>query len=250
MFIHRNQLIDRMKIRLGFWLVLPALLASVSVGAAQTAAPDSTPRGRFLASLQRCAHRPSPADTVAADPALRRELLAMVAADQRDREFTRTMGAAAPPDSQLRVMMHNDSARTARLREIVREGGWPTAERVGWDGSNAAFLVLQHASNAVFQALMLPEVVDAYRRGDLEGQSVAMLTDRVRLEAGLRQRYGMQPDLRDGRYVLGDVEDVAGMPARRAELCVLPVDVYHMAMEEMYGLRDHGVGLFQAPPAP
>jgi hypothetical protein len=239
-----------MRIRLRFWLVLPALLASASRGAAQTAAPDSTPRDRFMASLERCAHRPSPADTVAADPALRRELLAMVAADQRDREFTRNMGTAAPPDSQMRVMMHNDSARTARLRQMVRDDGWPTAARAGWDGANAAFLVLQHAADPVFQALMLPEVQDAYRRGDLEGQSVALLTDRVRAEAGLRQRYGMQPELRDGRYVLGDVEDAAGLPARRAELCVLPLDVYHMMMEEMYGLRDHGVGFFQAPPAP
>ncbi|MBB4634199.1 DUF6624 domain-containing protein [Longimicrobium terrae] len=239
-----------MRVRLRFWLVLPALLASASLAAAQAAAPDSTPRDRFMATLERCAHRPAPSDTVAADPALRRELLAMVAADQRDREFTRTMGAAAPPESQMRLMMHNDSARTARLRQIVREDGWPTAVRVGWDGANAAFLVLQHATDPVFQALMLPEVQDAYRRGELEGQSVALLTDRVRAEAGLRQRYGMQPELRDGRYVLGDVEDVAGLPARRAELCVLPVDVYHMMMEEMYGLRDHGVGLFQAPATP
>lgn len=230
-------------------LIIPALLAFSASARAQATAADSTPAARFMASMLACAHRPSPADTVAADPALRRELLAMSEADQRDRDFTRTMGAAAPPDSELRAMVRNDSARTARLREIVREGGWPTAARVGWDGANAAFLVLQHAADPVFQALMLPEVQAAYRRGDLEGQSVALLTDRVRQAAGLRQRYGMQPVLRDGRYVMGDVEDPAGLAARRAELCVLPADVYLMVMEEMYGLRDHGIGMFTAAAA-
>ncbi|HEX8393382.1 MAG TPA: DUF6624 domain-containing protein [Longimicrobium sp.] len=230
--------------------IIPALLALPASAGSQTAAADSTPRDRFMASLMACSHRPSPADTIATDPSLRRELLALSAADQADREFTRTMGAAAPPEAQLKAMVRNDSMRTARLREVVREGGWPTAARVGWDGANAAFLILQHSVDAVFQALMLPEVEAAYRRGDLEGQAVAMLTDRVREAAGLRQRYGMQPVLRDGRYVMGDVEDPQGIAARRAELCVLPADVYLMVMEEMYGLRDHGIGMFTAPSPP
>jgi hypothetical protein len=234
--------------RILFALLLIPAAAFPQALRAQTA--DSTARDRLMASLEACAHLPSPADTVAADPALRRDLLAMVAADQADREFTRTMGTSAPPDSLLRRMTANDSARTARLREVVREGGWPSAAEVGWDGANAAFLVLQHATDPVFQALMLPEVEAAHRRGDLEGQSVAMLTDRVRAAAGLRQRYGMQPELRDGRYVLGDdVEDPEGIAARRAAKCVLPLDLYLMMMEELYGLRDHGMGFFRGPPA-
>lgn len=233
--------------------VLIAILAALAVpSAARAQTPDTTgtPRERFMAVMMACAHPPSPEDTVAADPALRRELLRMVADDQRDREFTRTLGAAAPPDSLLRRMEAADSARTERLRAVVREGGWPSARQVGRDGANAAFLLLQHAPDAVFQALMLPEVEAAYRRGELEGQDVALLTDRVRQRAGLRQRYGMQPELRDGRYVLGDVEDPEGLAARRAALCVLPVDLYLMLMEEMYGLRDHGMGIFSAPAPP
>ena len=233
-------------------LLLALLLLATGAPHVRAQTPDpASPRDRFMASLTACAHMPSPADTVAADPALRRELLAMAAADQADREFTRTMGASAPPDSLLRRMTANDSSRTNRLRQIVRERRWPHAADVGWDGANAAFLVLQHAPDAVFQALMLPEVEAAYRRGELEGQSVAMLTDRVRAAAGLRQRYGMQPQLRDGRYVLGDdVEDPQGLAARRAEMCLLPMELYLMMMEEMYGLRDHGLGFFRGAPAP
>jgi hypothetical protein len=234
----------------GLFLALLMLAAGAPHVRAQT--PDAaSPRDRFMASLTACAHMPSPADTVAADPALRRELLALVAADQADREFTRTMGTSAPPDSLLRRMTANDSARTNRLRQIMRERGWPRAADVGWDGANAAFLVLQHTPDAVFQALMLPEVEAAYRRGELEGQAVALLMDRVRAAAGLRQRYGMQPQLRDGRFVLGDdVEDPEGLAARRAEMCLLPMDLYLMMMEEMYGLRDHGLGFFSGAPAP
>ncbi|HEV3048969.1 MAG TPA: DUF6624 domain-containing protein [Longimicrobium sp.] len=235
----------------GLILALLMLAAALPNGLRAQTPDAASPRDRFMASLTACAHMPSPADTVAADPALRRELLAMVAADQADREFTRTMGASAPPDSLVRRMTANDSARTGRLRQIVRERGWPRAGDVGWDGANAAFLVLQHAPDAVFQALMLPEVEAAYRRGELEGQAVAMLADRVRAAAGLPQRYGMQPQLRDGRYVVGDdVEDPEGLAARRAEMCLLPMDLYLMAMEEMYGLRDHGLGFFRGPRAP
>ena len=67
------------------------------------------------------------------------------------------------------------------------------------------------------------------------------LTDRVRLKAGLPQRYGTQLELDDDRFVVQPVEEPEGLAERRAALCLLPLDLYLMASEEAYGLQDHGL---------
>jgi hypothetical protein len=217
-----------------------ALALAALPAAAQTSVPS--PRERYAAHAAACQRPPAPADTAAADPVLRRELLALEAADQADRAFTSTLGTEPPPDALVRRLLHGDSLRTTRLRAIVAAHGWPTAALVGRDGVHAAFLLLQHATDPVLQALLLPDLVAAYARGEVDGDAVALLTDRARLHAGLPQRYGTQGELRGDHYAVREpLEDPAGLDARRASLCLLPIDLYLMGMEEVYGLRDHGL---------
>lgn len=220
-----------------------ALAAAVALAAAALPLAAQTPAEQmaaFYAAHPACA-APPPADpTAPAEPALRDELLAMVAADQADRAFLQTLGAAAPPDSLVQRMARADTLRTGRLREIVAAGGWPTADRVGRDGVQAAFLVLQHSPDAVLQAILLPDVEAAYARGDVSGDAVALLTDRARVHAGLPQRYGSQARIEDGAVVFAPTQ-AGDVDARRAALCMVPQAVYRAVLEEAYGLRDHGL---------
>jgi hypothetical protein len=96
------------------------------------------------------------------DEKLRTELLRRVATDQ---EARLTLDAAA--------MAAVDGENLPWLRQVIADGGWPGSSRVGEDGANAAWLLVQQA----------------------------YLTDRVLLHEGKAQEYGTQAIARDGRFV-------------------------------------------------
>lgn len=88
-------------------------------------------------------------------PELRRELLAMSKADQEMRaelvELIQT--SEGQPDMQAFMRMKTrldslDTVRADRVGEIMKEHGWPDPALVGRDGTEAAFLIVQHADLA------------------------------------------------------------------------------------------------------
>ncbi len=190
-------------------------------------------------SLERTACAPvlrplEPAGGAAAPfpPALRTELAAMGQADQEDRKG---MTAATMGDSAaLARLARADSARTERLRAIIRQVGWPTPSRAGEAASEAAFLVLQHSPDAGFQRRMAPVIDSLAHVGEASGQDAALLIDRVLKGQGLPQRYGSQFDMKEGRLVPYPVEDSAGLEARRAAVGLMPMAQYVEMLRAMY----------------
>lgn len=178
---------------------------------------------------------PAPARPQDAAPqdGLREELLRMRETDQRHRTQEN------PSPEAMRAQAELDRANVRRLEEIVASQGWPGASRVGQDASVAAFLVLQHAEQAV-QERMLPLVRDAAASGELLPSMAAMLEDRVRMRRGEKQLYGTQlrEDPATGRAALWPVEDEAQVDARRAAVGLPPLAMY---------LR--GFGIDYVPPA-
>jgi hypothetical protein len=142
---------------------------------------------------------------------------------------------AAPDSILLARIAALDSANTAWLRATVASHGWPAQRAVGREATSAAFLLVQHASHdTTFQAAMLVELVAAFERGDADGQSVALLTDRVAVQRGLPQVYGTQADMRDGRLVLEPIADSAAVDARRSRMGMMPLDEYVRLLDSMY----------------
>lgn len=171
------------------------------------------------------------------DEALTAELLRRVAEDQAVRErLTSAMRAGGAPDTALFAeLVAVDSANTAWLREAVALRGWPSRDAVGKEAANAAFLLVQHADrDTAFQAAMLPELEAAYRRGQADGQSVALLTDRLAVARGAPQVYGSQVRITDGRMVLAPVADSAGLDARRAAMGLPPMREYLRVLDSVY----------------
>jgi hypothetical protein len=163
----------------------------------------------------------------AADSLFRAELLARVAVDQAVRDsFSLEMQQTGTLSDTLVVHMHAlDSANGTWLGQRLRAQGLPTRARVGSDGVKAALLLIQHADwNPAFQAEMLPLVEQAFQAGEVEGQELAMLTDRVLKTQGRPQRYGTQMTSLDGVVRIDPIEDSAGaMPtARRLASCRWP----------------------------
>ena len=131
-----------------------------------------------------------------------------------------------------------DSDNQSRLKAIVHEHGWPTAKLVGKDAVHATFLLLQHASDTNFQKEMLPLIRRSFVNGDLDGQSYALLFDRIRVRENKPQLYGTQArplaEWKDKTPALMPIEDEANIEKRRADLGLPPLDLYLKMMKQVY----------------
>jgi hypothetical protein len=191
----------------------------------------------ILALVMACAG--SGADTAAAswDDDMKAELLQRVAADQaaRERMVTAMRAGSAPDSATMASLSAADSANTAWLQSMVELHGWPDRSTVGDDGASAAFLLVQHADrDTAFQARVLPALEAAHRRGQAEGQHVALLTDRLARARGEPQVYGTQAALRDGRMAIDPIRDSSGVDAPRAAMGLPPLDEYLRVLDSIY----------------
>jgi hypothetical protein len=186
----------------------------------------------FIFACEKPAELPSRA--VLADA--RRQLEARGKEDQKVREHFGEGGRidAAAAGTMMRV----DSSNTAWLKSYVAKWGWPTAAQVGKDALDAAFLIVQHATeDTAFMRSMLPAITESYRRGELDGNAVAMLTDRVEVKAGRPQIYGTQLSNHDGRWVLDPLIDSAHVDERRAKMGLLPLGIYLRKVDSLLNVR-------------
>lgn len=180
------------------------------------------------------------ADEVSAPthPALRDELLAMRDADQALRAKWIAEGASAAPELGRQVM-EMDAARTARLREIVDEHGWPTRSMVGAEGASAAWLLVQHASGDVdFQRESLELMEPLVDEGEASAVELAFLADRVRTGEGRPQIYGTQFRPTEAGLEPFPIEDPEHVDERRAKLGLEPLAEYKAQLLKAYGMSE------------
>ncbi len=55
----------------------------------------------------------------------------------------------SPDPAHAQEMIDVDAKNRLRLREIIRDNGWPTSEQVGLNGVNAVWLMVQHAPELI-----------------------------------------------------------------------------------------------------
>lgn len=151
-----------------------------------------------------------------AEPALRRELLALADKDQRAHDAEREIEAV-------------EREITVRMREIVAKVGWPTKSMVGSDGSSAAWLLVQHADHDLaFQRACLEKMEPLVQSGEAAGKDFAYLWDRVAVSEGRPQRYGTQLDGDD----VFPLEDPGHVDARRKALGMSTLAEYKQAVRK------------------
>jgi hypothetical protein len=172
------------------------------------------------------------------NPALRDELLRRMQAEQGVRNELIAQNVDKANEDVRARMKQIDADNQARLKTIVAEHGWPTTHLVGREAVHAAFLLLQHASDTAFQKEMLPLVEKSYQDGELEGQSYALLFDRVRVREGKPQWYGTQAlpvtDWKDQQPALMPIEDEEHVEERRAEAGLPPLALYLKLLKQTY----------------
>ena len=169
-------------------------------------------------------------------PALRAELLAMMGTDQAVRGPMMSGDGHALSTKELHRMWAVDRHNLNRFKIIFRRLGMPTITQVGQDGAEAAFLIVQHASDQVFQARALQSMQRRIEEHEAAPPHYALLLDRVLMFQGKPQRYGSQFKTVDGRNVLEPVEDSMHLDELRDAMFLPPIEAYACTMRTMYGL--------------
>jgi len=155
----------------------------------------------------------------------------MAVADREARQAWREDAEQAGPVERM------DREHTERLRELVDRHGWPARSMVGEAGSQAAWLLVQHADHdPEFQRRCLELLEAAAERGEADPRHVAFLTDRVLIHQGKLQRYGTQLRMEEGRLAPIPVEDPGGLDERRRSVGLDPLEDYLRETERTYGL--------------
>ena len=185
----------------------------------------------------------------AKEPELRNELLVRVGKEQAARM---KMIQSAPLGSDKETdpkkladrqaatdaVMKLDAENRAWLTGVIEKTGWPGKSRVGREGAQAAWLLVQHAdADRPFQKKCLVLLEKAVRQKDADPIQLAYLTDRVLVADGKKQKYGTQLDVKDGKLVPGPVDDEAALDDRRKALGLQSMAEYIKAATEMYAVK-------------
>ncbi len=121
---------------------------------------------------------------------LRRELVAMSTRDSLKRQSLIDSNDVFDGYSTEMEELHRENA--LRLEQIVVKYGWPGILLVGEDGSEAAWLVAQHAiSMPELQRHFLRMIQDAVAREDAPQRHEAYLLDRILFNRDQPQLYGL-----------------------------------------------------------
>ncbi len=152
---------------------------------------------------------------------IRKELLAMAKLDVDTRAELAANGAlfdGYAPEMEAVHIQNGD-----RLGEMTAEFGWLGADRVGEEGSKAAWLIAQHAiSRPTLQRRFLAALEEAVARGAAPAWQAAYLGDRIRFHAGQPQRYGLVLDWDENGELNCVLEDAGKVDEWRQEAGLQP----------------------------
>ena len=159
------------------------------------------------------------------DTVLHDEIIAMSADDQK----VRKNAGSGMSKEDIEEMKRVDKIHENRMKEIIAQHGWPGKALVGSDGSNKAWLVVQHCSPS-FQEECLPLLERAVAAGEATGKNYAYLLDRVRMHQGKPQIYGTQ----FRNHELWMLEDPEHVDERRRSVGLGTLAEYTEQMNKLY----------------
>lgn len=154
-----------------------------------------------------------------------------------NRKLAKEIQKMAKLDQKIRI--HKDKnwiiavtkTNTKRLKEIVKQFGWPTTSLVGPQASNSAWLLIQHADHDLkFQKYCLRLIREAAKKGEALLENVAYLTDRVLINSGKPQMYGTQFYNYRGKLLPKPIKDPDKLDVRRKKMGLQSFIIYTRAL--------------------
>ena len=158
--------------------------------------------------------------------ALADELKTIYRDDQTLRQQVNSAKTEAEKIDTWRKINELDSINLKKIEKIFAEHGYPGKSKVG-GLAITAFLVIQH-SDILIQEKYLTLIEKATKEGELGKESLALLVDRINIRRGKKQLYGSQVGdiYGNGKYEFAPIEDEENVNKRRAEMGLVPIEVY------------------------
>ena len=145
-------------------------------------------------------------------------------------------------DQEIRATKFNEKrwvevegANTKKMKQIVKEIGWPTISKVGEEASENAWLLVQHADRDVaFQKECL-ELMKKLSPEEVSEQNITYLYDRICVNEGKPQFFGTQfYDNEHGAYGPRPIEDIEHVDERRKTIGLEPLAEYKEGLIKKY----------------
>jgi len=120
-----------------------------------------------------------------------------------------------------------DTINLKIVTTIIDKYGWLGPDDIGFNGSQALFIVIQHADLAT-QEKYLPIIRKAAKQGKTLPSNLAILEDRIALRQGKKQIYGSQIwiDSKTGKKYIQPIEDPENVDKRRLEVGLPTMNEY------------------------
>ena len=162
------------------------------------------------------------------NPALSNELLKMKEEDLNTRTMLVEKGELFNSKNDYHPTMKAvHEKNNKRIKEIIREYGWPGYSLVGKDACHAAWLIVQHAVlDSGMQKNALKLLKQAASTNEADMKMVAFLEDRLLMMDGKSQIYGTQHiiDKSTDKLVPYTITDAKNVDVRRAQIGMEPLE--------------------------
>jgi len=163
---------------------------------------------------------------------LQSQLIRMAQQNQQVRQSLEKYNTENVPPALQTLASQIGKLQTQTLKEIITLHGWPTKKKVGEKGTQAAFILVQHSKNLVFQQDMLPLIIQLFLdKGGIAGKDIAKFTDNVSIRLGKKQVFGTQAKWSDGKVVFAPIENEDSVNLLRAQMGMPPLEEYKKSLE-------------------
>lgn len=126
-----------------------------------------------------------------------------------------------------------NKVHTNLMKKIIFQYGWPGKNLVNEDGTQGAWLLVQHSDHDLkFQKKCLSLIKDAANKGEIELSYVAYLTDRVLKNSNKSQLFGTQFYLNKNKiFTHWPIRDKKNLNKRRKIYGLPPLKEYNKIMK-------------------
>ncbi|WP_312137280.1 DUF6624 domain-containing protein [Brevundimonas sp.] len=175
--------------------------------------------------VHRIEQEQSKLDSLPADADLKTRFASVYVLDQYPRQFMGEIlrselsaeDMAKARGEASAIMAEQDAKNLQIVLEHLPPEGWYLRSRYGVEVATTAFLVVQH-SNLETWRRFVPVLEPLVAAGEVDGQSYALMYDRLALAEMRPQRYGSQLACQDGEWVVLNLEAPEAVDNRRREM--------------------------------
>lgn len=143
-------------------------------------------------------------------------------------KLARSGSASKKSIDSVKAIMHlKDSANLVIAEQLIAKYGWLGAQEIGMQGTQALFLIIQHA-NLKTQKKYYPLIKQAEKDGKILSSNVAILEDRIAVREGRPQPYGSQGyyDQEKNKTFVYPLKDVEHLDSLRKSMGLQPMNTY------------------------